>query len=155
MFGSSDPDNPMGGLLGDLMKVIGSGPGSGDSWFEAARTLAFGVATDDGQDETPDPLVRISFEDLSRVAADWRGQNYKLIRIEPYRRRDGRDTLILVWRSHCFECGAEFECSAPQRAFRGATRRCARHHSRKRTRGTPFLTRGTEECAFFGNASRT
>ena len=74
------------------------------------------------------------------MAADWRGQNYKLIRIEPYRRRDGRDTLILVWRSHCFECGA---------------RRCARHHSRKRTRGTPFLTRGTEECAFFGNASRT
>jgi putative hydrolase len=68
MFGSSDPDNPMGGLLGDLMKVIGSGPGSGDSWFEAARTLAFGVATDDGQDENPDPLVRIAFEELARVA---------------------------------------------------------------------------------------
>src|ERR1700728_980970 len=68
MFGSSDPDNPMGGLLGDLMKVIGSGPGAADSWFEAARTLAFGVATDGGQDETPDPLVRIAFEDLSRVA---------------------------------------------------------------------------------------
>ena len=26
------------------------------------------MATDDGQDETPDPLVRIAFEDLSRVA---------------------------------------------------------------------------------------
>ena len=37
MFGSGDPDNPMGGLLGDLMKVIGSGSGSADSWFEAAR----------------------------------------------------------------------------------------------------------------------
>ena len=68
MFGSSDPDNPMGGLLGDLLKVIGSGQGAGDNWFEAARTLAFGVATDDGQDESPDPLVRIAFEDLSRVA---------------------------------------------------------------------------------------
>src|SRR3984957_18189648 len=68
MFGSSDPDNPMGGLLGDLMKVIGSGPGSGDSWFEAARTLAFGVATDGGEDENPDPLVRIAFEELARVA---------------------------------------------------------------------------------------
>jgi putative hydrolase len=69
MFGGSiDPDNPMGGLLGDLMKVIGSGPGAGDSWFEAARTLAFGVATDGGQDETPDPLVRIAFEELARVA---------------------------------------------------------------------------------------
>src|SRR5580693_3137288 len=68
MFGSSDPDNPMGGLLGDLMKVIGSGPGAGDNWFEAARTLAFGVATDGGEDDTPDPLVRIAFEELSRVA---------------------------------------------------------------------------------------
>ena len=54
MFGPSDPDNPMGGLLGDLMKVIGSGPGAADSWFEAARTLAFGVATDGGEDENPD-----------------------------------------------------------------------------------------------------
>src|SRR5271163_4877177 len=68
MFGSNDPDNPMGGLLGDLMKVIGSGPGSGDSWFEAARTLAYGVATDGGEDENPDPLVRIAFEELARVA---------------------------------------------------------------------------------------
>ena len=50
------------------MKVIGSGPGPGDSWFEAARTLAFGVATDGGQDENPDPLVRIAFEELARVA---------------------------------------------------------------------------------------
>jgi putative hydrolase len=68
MFGSNDPDNPMGGLLGDLRKVIGSGPGAGDNWFEAARTLAFGVATDGGQDENPDPLVRIAFEELARVA---------------------------------------------------------------------------------------
>ena len=68
MFGSSDPDNPMGGLLGDLLKVIGSGPGAADSWFEAARTLAFGVATDGGEDENPDPLVRIAFEELARVA---------------------------------------------------------------------------------------
>src|ERR1700683_842133 len=68
MFDSGDPDNPMGGLLGDLMKVIGSGPGAADSWFEAARTLAFGVAADGGEDENPDPLVRIAFEELARVA---------------------------------------------------------------------------------------
>jgi putative hydrolase len=68
MFGSNDPDNPMGGLLGDLLKVIGSAPGGGDTWFDAARTLAHGVATDGGADDNPDPLVRISFEELARVA---------------------------------------------------------------------------------------
>ena len=77
MFGSNDPDNPMGGLLGDLLKVIGSGQGAGDNWFEAARTLAFGVATEDGQDKTPDPLVRIAFEDLSRVAQLHMGRGHR------------------------------------------------------------------------------
>lgn len=68
MFGSSDPNNPMGGLLGDLLKVIGSAPGGGDTWFEAARTMAHGVATDGGPDENADPLVRMAFEELGRVA---------------------------------------------------------------------------------------
>jgi putative hydrolase len=68
MFGSSDPDNPMGGLLGDLLKVIGSAPGGGDTWFDAARTLAYGVATDGESDDNADPLVRIAFEELARVA---------------------------------------------------------------------------------------
>jgi putative hydrolase len=68
MFGSNDPDNPMGGLLGDLLKVIGSAPGGGDTWFDAARTLAHGVATDGQDDDNPDPLVRIAFEELARVA---------------------------------------------------------------------------------------
>jgi putative hydrolase len=69
MFGSDDPDNPMGGLLGDLLKVIGSGsPGGGEAWFDAARTLAHGVATDGAPDDNADPLVRIAFEDLARVA---------------------------------------------------------------------------------------
>ncbi len=68
MFGGNDPDNPMGGLLGDLLKVIGSAPGAGDTWFDAARTLAHGVATDGGSDDNVDPLVRIAFDDLARVA---------------------------------------------------------------------------------------
>jgi putative hydrolase len=68
MFGANDPENPMGGLLGDLLKVIGSTPGAGETWFDAARTLANGVATDGGTDEPVDPLVRIAFEDLARVA---------------------------------------------------------------------------------------
>ncbi len=58
----------MGGLLGDLLKVIGSAPGGGDTWFDAARTLAHGVATDGETDDNADPLVRITFEELARVA---------------------------------------------------------------------------------------
>src|SRR6185437_14953022 len=68
MFGQGDPDNPMGGLLGDLLKVIGSAPGGGDTWFDAAKTLAYGVATDGESDDNADPLVRIAFEELARVA---------------------------------------------------------------------------------------
>jgi putative hydrolase len=68
MFGSGDPENPMGGLLGDLLKVIGSAHGGGDTWYDAARTLAHGVATDGGADDNADPLVRIAFEELARVA---------------------------------------------------------------------------------------
>jgi putative hydrolase len=68
MFGAGDPDNPMGGLLGDLLKVIGSAPGGGNTWFDAARTLAHGVATDGESDDNADPLVRIAFDDLARVA---------------------------------------------------------------------------------------
>jgi putative hydrolase len=89
MFGSGDSDNPMGGLLGDLLKVIGSGSaaGGGDSWFEAARTLAFGVATDGGVDDNPDPLVRIAFEELARVAelhvADVTGITTGSVRSDP------------------------------------------------------------------------
>jgi putative hydrolase len=71
MFGAGDPNNPMGRLLGDLMKVLNPGPGTGgggDTWFEAARTLAHGVATDGGPEENADPLVRMAFEELGRVA---------------------------------------------------------------------------------------
>ncbi|HWE66607.1 MAG TPA: zinc-dependent metalloprotease [Acidimicrobiales bacterium] len=68
MFGSNDPNNPMGGLLGDLLKVIGAAPGGGDAWFDAAHTLAHGVATDGAPDDNADPLVRIAFEELARVA---------------------------------------------------------------------------------------
>jgi putative hydrolase len=68
MFGSNDPDNPMGGLLGDLLKVIGTAQGGGDAWFDAARTLAHGVASDGQGDSNADPLVRIAFEELARVA---------------------------------------------------------------------------------------
>ncbi|MGH9043243.1 MAG: zinc-dependent metalloprotease [Acidimicrobiales bacterium] len=63
-----DPDNPLAGLLGDLMKVIGGAPGQTLPWLEAARALASGVAADDGGEVgNVDPIARIKLEELGRV----------------------------------------------------------------------------------------
>jgi putative hydrolase len=63
-----DPDNPIPGLLGDLLKVIGgAAQGGGTPWLDAARALALGVATDGGAESNVDPLQRIKLEELARV----------------------------------------------------------------------------------------
>jgi len=63
-----DPDSPISGLLGDLLKVIGGGGhGSQAPWLDAARALAQGVATDGGAESNVDPLQRIKLEELARV----------------------------------------------------------------------------------------
>jgi hypothetical protein len=56
-----------------------------------------------------------------------RGQPYELVAIEPRQRRDGRNTLILVWRSRCHVCGNSFETTTPQRKLKYPTRRCRLH----------------------------
>ena len=61
--------NPLQGLLGDLLKVIGSAQSAGGSpWLDAARALAQGVATDGAPEANTDPLRRIELEELARVA---------------------------------------------------------------------------------------
>ena len=62
-----DPDNPISGLLGDLLKVIGGGARGGSPWLDAARALAQGVATDGEVETNVDPIQRIKLEELSRV----------------------------------------------------------------------------------------
>src|SRR5580704_202093 len=63
-----DPDNPISGLLGDLLKVIGGGArGSAAPWLDAARALAQGVATDGEVEGNADPIQRIKLEELARV----------------------------------------------------------------------------------------
>jgi len=63
-----DPGAPLQGLLGDLLKMLGSAPGGTGAWVDAARSLAHSVATDGETETNPDPLVRIAFEELARVA---------------------------------------------------------------------------------------
>ncbi len=64
---NESPD-PFEGLLGDLLKVVGQSGPAGSMWFDAARSLAVGVATDGAADGNPDPLERIKFEEISRAA---------------------------------------------------------------------------------------
>jgi len=64
----NDPANPLQGLLGDLMKMIGSAQRGEAAWLEAARALAQGVATDGEAEGNVDPLERMGLEALARAA---------------------------------------------------------------------------------------
>jgi len=62
-----DSGNPFQGMpfLGDLMRLIGQqGPVS----WDGARQLALSIATDGASEANVDPLERITFEQLARVA---------------------------------------------------------------------------------------
>jgi putative hydrolase len=61
------PDNPFEGLpfLGDLAKMLQS---SGPVSWDAAKQFAVQVATEGQAESNPDPLERITFEELARVA---------------------------------------------------------------------------------------
>jgi putative hydrolase len=61
-------NDPFQGLLQDLLKVIGGATGGQQAWLDAARSLAHGVATDGEPESNPDPVARIRFEELGRVA---------------------------------------------------------------------------------------
>ncbi|HKA84997.1 MAG TPA: zinc-dependent metalloprotease [Acidimicrobiales bacterium] len=62
------PPNPFEGfpLFGDLAKLFGQG-GRGVPW-DAARSLALAVATDNQSEPNVDPIERIKLEQLARVA---------------------------------------------------------------------------------------
>ena len=61
-------NDPFQGLLQDLLKVIGGASDNQHAWLDAARSLALGVATDGEPESNPDPIARIRFEELGRVA---------------------------------------------------------------------------------------
>jgi hypothetical protein len=39
----------------------------------------------------------------------YREQQYELLRLQPYKRKDGEMTIIAIWVSRCPECDAEFQ----------------------------------------------
>ena len=89
------------------------------------------------------------------------GQRYVVIDIRPYRRKDGTPTTLIVWRSHCSDCGQPFELTTPL-ATKGPNRRCPAHHApgqavaaaaRQRTR-RGFAKRAARKAATHGSSPR-
>jgi hypothetical protein len=55
-------------------------------------------------------------------------QRYELMARKPHIRRDGFPTTLLVWRSHCCDCGEVFEVVTGLVANGYFNRRCPDHH---------------------------
>jgi len=56
------------------------------------------------------------------------GQRYELVNQKPHIRKDGQPTTLLVWRSHCADCGSAFEIMTGLISNRGINRRWPKHH---------------------------
>jgi hypothetical protein len=60
-----------------------------------------------------------------------RGQRYEIVDEQPHYTQDDRSILLWRVRSHCADCGREFEFLTTKARARGneLNRRCPRHHS--------------------------
>jgi hypothetical protein len=56
------------------------------------------------------------------------GQRYVATGSRLHRKPDGTDVPLIVWRSHCAECGMPFECTTTLKGSH-PNRRCLEHHS--------------------------
>jgi hypothetical protein len=69
--------------------------------------------------------------DTVKVVSALHGERiFYLVRMSPYRRKDGTETAIKVWQGSCVVCGAPFEVATPQNATGSksfATTTCQAH----------------------------
>jgi hypothetical protein len=56
------------------------------------------------------------------------GQRYVAVGSDLRKRRDGQTVPIILWESHCAECGAPFQCRSGLKSG-SLNRRCPSHHS--------------------------
>jgi len=57
------------------------------------------------------------------------GQRYELIETLPYtRKNDGKASHLLIWQTHCAECGESFQIKTSM-IIRGVNRRCEKHRA--------------------------
>lgn len=82
----------------------------------------------------------------------FRGQRYECEAIEPYTRKDGTQSSVALWTSHCATCGQPFTAKMAvgqwdHPSFSGPVRRCREHakagsrvdHEGRRTRNLRIL----------------
>jgi hypothetical protein len=68
----------------------------------------------------------------------FQGQRYECEALEPYTRKDGTQTTVALWATHCATCGQPFVIKMAigqwdWPSFRGPVRRC-REHAKKGAR---------------------
>ena len=109
----------------------------------------------------PQVVHRIAFRQAPAVGAVLMrdGQRYVVVDSRPYRRTDGTPTTLIVWRSHCSDCGQPFELTTPL-VTKWPNRRCPAHHApgravaaaaRQRTR-RGFAKRTARKAATHGGS---
>lgn len=54
------------------------------------------------------------------------GQQYELVAVRPYTRKDGAPSSLLTWRTNCAKCGESFRITAGLK-MRSLNRRCYEH----------------------------
>ncbi len=55
------------------------------------------------------------------------GQLYARVGIQPHVRQDGTVTELVIWRTHCADCGEVFEVTSVASSSPNLNRRCNRH----------------------------
>lgn len=66
---------------------------------------------------------------IPRLKVQQRGRWYELLRVTPYRRLDGTETVLLVWEGRCADCEAPFEVQTSTAVGTDLNRRCRLHRS--------------------------
>jgi hypothetical protein len=72
------------------------------------------------------------------TTAEWKGQTYRLEDIRPHRTRRGYDTVVMVWRSRCLECGASFTATTTRAGLKYPNRRCQEHVQKRAKHPAPL-----------------
>ena len=60
------------------------------------------------------------------------GQLYARIGTRPHIRQDGTVTELIVWRTHCADCGELFQTQSSTSTTPSLNRRCERHRAARR-----------------------